>query len=64
MEIKDVKYCLNRYVTYKNNRYVFSGCTIRKVPYEDTCYYQAEILDSNKNTVYIVKLEDIERSET
>ena len=63
MELKDVKYCLNRYVWYKGSRYVFTGCTIRKVAYKDDCYYQAEIMDQNKNAACIVKLSDIHRKE-
>lgn len=54
----DIKYNLNHDVMYQGNVYKLVGATIRLN--DKGYYYQAEILDKCKNSVLIVKLENIQ----
>lgn len=58
MEVKEIIPNLNRAVTYNGSKYTLTGGTIRKNK-QGRIFYQAELLDKNKNTIYIVKLEEI-----
>lgn len=60
MEIKEIIPNLNKTVIYKGSEYKLTGSTIRKNE-NGNIFYQAEILSKNGNTVYIVKLEEIEK---
>ena len=59
MEIKEIIPNLNKPVTYNGSEYVFIGSTIRKNE-QGITFYQAEILDKNKNSVCVVRLEDVQ----
>ena len=67
MEVKEIIPNLNKNVRYKDSAtYTLSGSTIRKDK-TGKIYYTAELLDKNKNSVLIVKLEEvtgIEKSDT
>lgn len=58
MEVKEIIPNLNKTVIYDNTEYLLTGSIIRKDKH-GKLYYQAEILDKNKNSVCIVRLEDI-----
>lgn len=58
MEVKDIIPNLNRPVVYNGSVYTLTGSTVRKNK-QGKLYYQAEILDKNKNSICIVKLEEI-----
>ena len=66
MDIKDVKYNLNKPVLYSNARYITGesryiprGCIIRKNDSTGEFYYQAEIQDLCGHSLCIVRLDDI-----
>ena len=58
MEIKEIIQNLNRPVIFNGSEYKLIGSTIRKNE-QGKIFYQAELLDKNKNSVCIVKLEDV-----
>ena len=58
MEIKEIIPNLNRPVVYGGSIYTLVGSTVRKDE-KGKLFYQAEILDKNKNSVCTVKLEDV-----
>ena len=58
MEIKEIIPNLNRTVIYNDSEYTLTGSTVRKDT-QGRIFYQAELLDKNKNSVCIVKLEDV-----
>lgn len=59
MEVKEIIPNLNKRVRYKESTsYTLNGSTIRKDKY-GKIYYDAELLDKNKNSICIVKLEDV-----
>ena len=58
MEIKEIVPNLNKKVIYDGSEYTLTGSTIRKNN-QGKIFYQAEILDKNKNSVCIVRLEDV-----
>ena len=57
MEVKEIIQNLNMPVVYNGAEYTLTGSTIRRNKHG--LYYTAELLDKNKNSVCIVKLEDI-----
>lgn len=59
MEVKEIIPNLNKKIIYDNTEYVLTGSIIRKDK-QGKFFYQAEILDKNKNSLCIVRLEDIE----
>jgi hypothetical protein len=60
MEVKEIIPNLNKRVKYKDNTsYTLNGSTIKKDKY-GRIYYNAELLDKNKHSVLIVRLEEIE----
>lgn len=69
MNEREIKRYLNRPVRFTNPRhyiegaeYILTGATIRKG--EDGYFYQAELTDRKcKNSVMIVRLDEIERSD-
>ena len=58
MEVKEIIPNLNRTVIYNDSEYTLTGSTIRKDA-QGRIFYQAELLDKNKKSVCIVKLEDV-----
>ena len=58
MEVKEIIPNLNRAVKYNGSEYKLVGSIIRKNE-QGKIFYQAEILDKNKNSVCIVKLGDV-----
>ena len=58
MEIKEIIPNLNRTVIYNDSEYTLTGSTVRK-DVQGRIFYQAELLDKNKNSVCIVRLEDV-----
>ena len=58
MEVKEIIPNLNRTVIYNDSEYTLTGSTIRKDA-QGRIFYQAELLDKNKNSICIVKLEDV-----
>lgn len=58
MEVKEIISSLNRTVIYNGSKYKLTGSTIRKNG-QGKIFYQAELLDKNKNSICIVKLEDV-----
>ena len=58
MEVKEIIPNLNRAVIFNGSEYKLIGSTIRKNEL-GKIFYQAELLDKNKNSVCIVRLEDI-----
>ena len=58
MEIKEIIPNLNRTVIYNDSEYTLTGSTVRKDT-QGRIFYQAELLDKNKNSICIVKLEDV-----
>lgn len=63
MEVKEIIPNLNKKVKYKDSTsYTLNGSTIRKDK-NGKIYYDAELLDKNKHSVLIVKLEDVEIGE-
>jgi hypothetical protein len=58
MEVKEIIPNLNRAVIFNGSEYILKGSTIRKNE-QGNIFYQAELLDKNKNSIYIVKLEDV-----
>ena len=58
MEVKEIIPNLNKAVIFDGSEYTLTGSTIRKDK-RGKIYYQAELLDKNKNSICIVKLEDI-----
>ena len=64
MEVKEIVPNLNKKVRYKDSTsYTLNGSTIRKDE-SGKIYYDAELLDKNKHSVLIVKLEDVEELRT
>lgn len=60
MQVKEIIPNLNKNVKYEDNvSYTLNGCTIRKSDNGNIRYY-AELLDKNKHSVVIVRLEDVE----
>lgn len=59
MEVKEIVPNLNNKVKYNDSEYTLTGSTIRKDK-QGKVFYQAELLDKNKNSVCIVNLEDVE----
>lgn len=60
MEVKEIIPNLNKHVRYKDTTsYTLNGSTIRKDK-TGKLYYDAELLDKNKHSVLIVRLEEIE----
>ena len=59
MEVKEIIPNLNRAVIFNGSVYKLIGSTIRKNE-RGEIFYQAEILDKNKNSVCTVKLEDLQ----
>jgi hypothetical protein len=59
MEVKEIVPNLNRAVKYNGSEYKLAGSIIRKNE-QGKIFYQAELLDKNKNSVCIVRLEDVE----
>ena len=58
MKIKEIIPNLNRAVIYNGYEYKLTGSTIRKNE-QGKIFYQAELLDKNKNSVCITRLEDV-----
>lgn len=58
MEVKEIIPNLNRAVIYNGSEYKLNGSVIRKNE-QGEIFYQAELLDKNKNSVCIVRLEDV-----
>lgn len=58
MEVKEIVPNLNKKVLYGDSEYTLTGSTIRKDK-KGNVFYQAELLDKNKNSLCIVKLEDV-----
>ena len=58
MQVKEIIPNLNRAVYFNGSEYLLKGSTIRKNE-QGNIFYQAELLDKNKNSVCIVKLEDV-----
>ena len=58
MEVKEIIPNLNRTVFYDGSEYTLVGSTIRKNA-RGELFYQAELLDKNKNSVCTVKLGDV-----
>lgn len=58
MEVKDIIPSLNKKVFYNECEYFLTASTIRRNE-QGQLFYQAELLDKNKNAVYIVRLEEI-----
>lgn len=58
MEMADVKRNLNKPVQYGGNRYLLTGCILRRG--EDGFYYQAELYEQQARAVLICKLGDVE----
>lgn len=61
MEVKEIIPNLNKKVTYNGSEYTFTGSIVRKNE-QGKIFYQAELLDKNKNSVCIVKLEDVKNA--
>ena len=59
MELKDIVPNLNKPVTYKGVTYTLVASVVRKNE-QGQLYYQAVIKDPKANSIYYVKLEDIE----
>ena len=66
MELKQVKYNLNKRVRLTLRRhhidgddFVLTGCIIRRKKDTGDFFYQAEISETKTNTVYITSLGDI-----
>jgi hypothetical protein len=53
MEVKEIIPNLNRAVVYNGSEYKLTGSIVRKDE-QGRIFYQAEILDKNKNSVCIV----------
>ena len=58
MELADVKRNMNKPVWYQGNRYLLTGCMLRRGG--DGFYYQAELYERQARAVLICKLEDVE----
>ena len=58
MEVKEIIPNLNRAVIFNGSVYKLTGSIVRKNE-KGKIFYQAEILDKNKNSICIVKLEDV-----
>lgn len=58
MEVKEIIPNLNRAVIFNGSEYILTGSTIRKNE-QGNIFYQAELLDKNKNSVCIVRLGDV-----
>ena len=58
MEIKEIIPNLNMPVIFNGSTYTLTGSVVRKDS-NGKLFYQAEILDKNKNSICIVKLEEI-----
>jgi hypothetical protein len=61
MELKNIIPNLNQTVIYNGSEYTLTGSIVRKDE-QGNLFYQAEILDMNKNSICIVRLEDIHES--
>lgn len=59
MEVKEIIPNLNKTVTHNGSEYTLTGATIRRDKYGQI-YYSAELLDKNKNSICIVRLEAVE----
>lgn len=58
MEVKDIIPSLNKKVIYNECEYVLTASIVRRNE-QGQLFYQVELLDKNKNAVYIVRLEEI-----
>jgi hypothetical protein len=59
MEVKEIIPNLNKPVKWRGGTsYTMTGCTIKKDK-QGNIYYTAELLDKNKNSICIVKLEEV-----
>lgn len=58
MEVKEIIPNLNKMVWYKDSEYKLTASIVRKDDAGNT-FYQAELLDKNKNSVCITTLEDV-----
>jgi hypothetical protein len=58
MEVKEIIPNLNKKVIYDNSEYLLTGSTVRKTV-KGKIYYDAELLDRNKRSICIVRLEDV-----
>jgi len=58
MEVKEIIPNLNRAVVFDGSEYTLTGSTIRKDK-RGKIFYTAELLDKNKNSICIAKLEDV-----
>ena len=59
MDIKRVKYNLNRKVLHNGTEYLFTGCTLRLT--KDGFCYEAELKDLRaRSSTLICRLEDIQ----
>lgn len=59
MQVKEIIPNLNKRVGYKDSTtYTLNGSTIKKDK-TGKVYYLAELLDKNKNSLLIVRLEDV-----
>lgn len=59
MEITRAKFNLNQKVLYKNIEYIFTACILR-LNKNGEFYYQAELLDNNKNSILICEFSEIQ----
>jgi hypothetical protein len=66
MDIKQVKYNLNKPVRLKlrmhnigGDRFILTGCIIRRKKDTGDFYYQAEVSETKTSTVYYTSLDDI-----
>ncbi len=58
MEVKEIIPNLNRAVIYNGSEYKLTGSIVRRNA-QGKIFYQAELLDKNKNSICITKLEDV-----
>lgn len=59
MELARVKFNLNQRVLYKDIEYIFTACILRQNSSRGNFYYQAELLDNNKNSILVCKLSEV-----
>ena len=58
MKLARVKYLLNHSVLFRGGYYQLTGCVIRLS--QNGYFYQAELLDQNKNCVLYCALDEVE----
>lgn len=64
MTLQQVKFSLNKTVSYNGNPYILTACIMRLSESTGKFFYQAELKDSNsRHSLVIAKLEDVEQSE-